>query len=80
MEVDFCVTARARAMCGSAERRSGRNPVMSMLRSLAAEEPNERSGGSMGLREAWTAGDLSRFHGWNKRADMEDASIAQKKR
>jgi len=21
-----------------------------------------------GLREAWNAGDLSRFHGWNKRA------------
>lgn len=24
-----------------------------------------------GLREAWDAGDLSRFHGWNKRARPE---------
>jgi hypothetical protein len=24
-----------------------------------------------GLREAWDAGDLSRFHGWNKRARTE---------
>jgi len=32
-----------------------------------------------GLREAWNAGDLSPFHGWNKRANMEDVSIAPKK-
>ena len=32
-----------------------------------------------GLREAWNAGDLSRFHGWNKRASMEDALIVRKK-
>jgi peroxiredoxin len=32
-----------------------------------------------GLREAWSAGDLSRFHGWNKRASVETASIAGKK-
>ncbi|MFZ0760355.1 MAG: hypothetical protein WAM69_10430, partial [Candidatus Sulfotelmatobacter sp.] len=32
-----------------------------------------------GLREAWNAGDLLPFHGWNKRAGMEDASIERKK-
>ena len=32
-----------------------------------------------GLREAWNAGDLSRFHGWNKHAGEEEASIARKK-
>ena len=26
-----------------------------------------------GLREAWNAGDLSRFHGWNKRTSVEPA-------
>ena len=32
-----------------------------------------------GLREAWNAGDLSRFHGWNKQADTKPASSGQKK-
>ena len=32
-----------------------------------------------GLREAWNAGDLSRFHGWNKRVGMEDASTVRKR-
>jgi hypothetical protein len=32
-----------------------------------------------GLRDAWDAGDLSRFHGWNKQASTKDASIAGKK-
>ena len=32
-----------------------------------------------GLREAWNAGDLSRFHGWNKHAGAETPSSAQKK-
>jgi len=32
-----------------------------------------------GLREAWNAGDFSRFHGWNKQASMEDASIVRNK-
>ncbi len=32
-----------------------------------------------GLREAWNAGDFSRFHGWNKRASVEDAAIVRKK-
>ncbi|MGA2632842.1 MAG: hypothetical protein ABSF16_01270 [Terracidiphilus sp.] len=32
-----------------------------------------------GLREAWDAGDHSRFHGWNKHASVEAPSIAQKK-
>ncbi len=32
-----------------------------------------------GLREAWSAGDLSRFHGWNKKTSLEDASIARRR-
>ncbi|MGC2818264.1 MAG: hypothetical protein WA198_01180, partial [Candidatus Sulfotelmatobacter sp.] len=32
-----------------------------------------------GLREAWNAGDFSRFHGWNKQASREAAPIARKK-
>ncbi len=28
-----------------------------------------------GLREAWNAGDFSRFHGWNKRADAEASPV-----
>jgi len=32
-----------------------------------------------GLREAWNSGDMSRFHGWNKRDRGEAASIAGKK-
>jgi peroxiredoxin len=32
-----------------------------------------------GLREAWNAGDFSRFHGWNKKASTDAPSIAQKK-
>src|SRR5271154_1856551 len=32
-----------------------------------------------GLREAWNAGDLSRFHGWNKKASVDAASIERKK-
>jgi len=32
-----------------------------------------------GLRAAWNAGNLSRFHGWNKRAGGEASSIAAKK-
>jgi len=27
-----------------------------------------------GLREAWNAGDLSRFHGWNKKANAKTGS------
>jgi peroxiredoxin len=30
---------------------------------------------SPGLRAAWNAGDLSRFHGWNKRAGLESTSF-----
>jgi len=32
-----------------------------------------------GLREAWDAGDLSRFHGWNKKAIVETGSAALRK-
>jgi peroxiredoxin len=32
-----------------------------------------------GLREAWNAGDKSRFHGWNKRPDAKSAPAGMKK-
>src|SRR6202008_2099632 len=32
-----------------------------------------------GLREAWNAGDLSKFHGWNKKPDAKAPQTAQKK-
>jgi peroxiredoxin len=32
-----------------------------------------------GLRESWDAGDLSRFHGWNKKASMKNASVVREK-
>ena len=32
-----------------------------------------------GLREAWNAGDLSQFHGWNKKPDAKAAPTAKKK-
>jgi hypothetical protein len=31
---------------------------------------------TLGLRESWNAGDLSRFRGWNEHASMEAPSIA----
>jgi hypothetical protein len=31
-----------------------------------------------GLREAWSAGDFTNFHGWNKRAGSGAASSAEK--
>ena len=31
-----------------------------------------------GLREAWNADDLSRFHGWNKRGAVKTPSAGQK--
>jgi hypothetical protein len=30
-------------------------------------------------RDSWDAGDFSRFHGWNKQANKEDASIVRNK-
>jgi hypothetical protein len=32
-----------------------------------------------GLREAWDAGDFSRFHGWSKRAGLQSAAIGPKR-
>jgi len=29
-----------------------------------------------GLREAWDAGDVSPFHGWNKRAQREPSTTS----
>ena len=49
------------------------------LRAVTSEIRPDSDLGTPGLREAWTAGDFSRFHGWNKRASMEDASIVRKK-
>jgi hypothetical protein len=31
-----------------------------------------------GLREAWNAGDLSPFHGWNKQASVATVAIERK--
>ena len=32
-----------------------------------------------GLRDAWNAGDLSRFHGWNRKAGIKDVSAVTEK-
>jgi hypothetical protein len=34
----------------------------------SADQPTSRQSNAPGLREAWNAGDFSRFHGWNKQA------------
>jgi hypothetical protein len=33
--------------------------------------------GTPKLRQAWNAGDFSRFHGWNKKADAKMAQTRQ---
>jgi hypothetical protein len=60
----------------------GRPSVINLwhdLRAVTSEIRPDWDLSTPGLREAWNAGDLSRFHGWNKQASMEDASIARKK-
>ena len=49
------------------------------LRAVTSEIRPDWDLSTPGLREAWNAGDFSRFHGWNKQASKEDASIARKK-
>src|SRR5208283_2552657 len=49
------------------------------LRAVTSEIRPDWELSTPGLRKSWNAGDLSRFHGWNKRASLEDASIARKK-
>ncbi|MFZ3369900.1 MAG: hypothetical protein WA239_22500, partial [Candidatus Sulfotelmatobacter sp.] len=49
------------------------------LRAVTSEIRPDWDLSTPGLREAWNAGDFSRFHGWNKQASMEDASIVRKK-
>ena|SRR5690242_1756798 len=49
------------------------------LRAVTSEIRPDWDLSTPGLREAWNAGDFSRFHGWNKRASEEAASIARNK-
>ena len=49
------------------------------LRSATSEIRPDWDLSAPGLRDAWNAGDLSRFHGWNKQANVETASIERKK-
>jgi len=43
------------------------------LRAVTSEIRPDWDLSTPGLREAWNAGDFSRFHGWNKQAGVEDA-------
>jgi peroxiredoxin len=52
--------------------------LWSDLRAVTREIRSDWDLGAPGLREAWNAGDFSRFHGWNKRAGSESASIGRK--
>jgi hypothetical protein len=49
------------------------------LRSVTSEIRPDWDLSAPGLREAWNAGDRSRFHGWNKRDNTKDAAIERKK-
>ena len=49
------------------------------LRAVTSEIRPDWDLSTPGLREAWNAGDLSSFHGWNKQASAEEASTARKK-
>ena len=44
------------------------------LRTVMSEIRPDWDLSAPGLREAWNAGDFSRFHGWNKRAAKADAT------
>ena len=48
------------------------------LRAVSSEVRPDWDLSTPGLREAWNAGDFSRFHGWSKRGDSK-ASLAGKK-
>ena len=49
------------------------------LRVVTSEIRPDWDLGTPGLREAWNAGDLSRFHGWNKLTPEETAAARRKK-
>jgi hypothetical protein len=49
------------------------------LRAVSSEIRPDWDLSKPGLREAWNAGDFSPFHGWNKKASVEDASVVRKK-
>ena len=49
------------------------------LRALTSEIRPDWDLSTPGLREAWNAGDFSRFHGWNKQASMEDSAVVRNK-
>ena len=44
------------------------------LRALMSQSRPDWDLSTPGLREAWDAGDLSRFHGWDKKAGVKSAS------
>jgi hypothetical protein len=48
------------------------------LRTVTSEIRPDWDLSTPGLREAWNAGDLSRFHGWNKRGAAKAPSAGQK--
>jgi len=45
------------------------------LRALTREIRPDWDLSTPGLREAWDAGDLRPFHGWNKRAGQKPAAV-----
>jgi peroxiredoxin len=49
------------------------------LRELSREIRPDWDLGTPGLREAWNAGDFSRFHGWNKKADAKQPSASTRR-
>ena len=48
------------------------------LRAVTSEIRPDWDLSTPGLREAWNAGDFSRFHGWNKRATVEAGAITER--
>ena len=49
------------------------------LRAVTSEIRPDWDLSAPGLREAWDAGDLSRFHGWNKRAGPETDPVRRRR-
>ena len=45
------------------------------LRAVTSEIRPDWDLSAPGLREAWTAGDLSRFHGWGKQTKLKSAAV-----
>jgi hypothetical protein len=48
------------------------------LRAVTSEIRPDWDLSAPGLREAWDANDFERFHGWNKRAKLELASVGRR--